>query len=68
MNSYLEIFSSRKPPKTFQENILSWNIVLNHVFALEKSKVKRKLIKKNVFLCMTVYQYDASMNHTENVP
>lgn len=40
--------------------------VLSHIFALEKSMVKRKFTEKNIFLCMTAYRCDASMNHTEN--
>ena len=28
--------------------------------------VKRKFTEKDIFLCLTVYRCDVSMNHTEN--
>lgn len=41
--------------------------VLSHISALKKSGKKRKFTKKNIFLCMTAYRCDTSMNHTENM-
>lgn len=74
MNPYFKFFSLLKaslyiylPPFISGKYLELEYSVLSHIFALEKSMVKRKFTEKNIFLCMTAYRCDAFMNHTENM-